>query len=142
MKRNAAALAALSVVYLVCATSTSRAAPYYFHKTNVDRSIFAAEFSECTELASGVTAPRYNVYMPDNYSMAASYFFAGLFGSMEQRRMIENVMRTCMADKGYRRIEPPKEIKKELDRLSEQERLDRLFALTAAPEPVGKVLPR
>jgi hypothetical protein len=62
--------------------------------------------------------------------------------SRARRGMIDNVLRTCMADKGYRRIQASKEIGESLEKLSGAERLDRLAALAAADEPQGKVLPR
>ena len=122
--------------------AAAAAAPVYFHKPNVDRETFVAEFTECDELASGVRAPRYNVYSPNIYAMAANSFFAGFFGSREKRHMTDNVLRTCMTDKGYRRVEASGEVRKELNKLSEQDRVDRLFGLAAAPDPAGKVLPR
>jgi len=47
-----------------------------------------------------------------------------------------------MADKGYRRVEVPSALRKELNVLQTEERVDRLFLLAAAPEPAGKVLPQ
>lgn len=118
------------------------AKPFYFHKANVEREAFVAEFSECEELASGVRAPRYHVYSPNIYAAAAGSFFAGFFGSREKRHMMNNVLRTCMADKGYRRVEPSDEARKALGKLDDKERVDHLFSLASSPEPQGKVLPR
>jgi hypothetical protein len=56
--------------------------------------------------------------------------------------MIENVLRTCMADKGYRRVRASKEMVSELRKLPEKERVDRLFVLASAPAAEGEVLPR
>jgi hypothetical protein len=120
----------------------SFAGPFYFHKADVDRELFVAEYAECDELATGVKAPRYQVYSPTIYAAAAGSFFAGFFGSREKRHMMNNVLRTCMADKGYRRVEPTDEIKKQLGKLDDEERVDRLFSLASSPEPEGKVLPR
>jgi hypothetical protein len=47
-----------------------------------------------------------------------------------------------MTDKGYRRVEATKALGKELGRLDDKDRLDRFYALAAAPEPVGEVLPQ
>lgn len=115
---------------------------FYFHKADVEREAFVAEFSECQELATGVRAPQYNVYSPNIYAAAAASFFAGFFGSREERRMMNNVLRTCMADKGYRRVEPSDELRKGLNKLDEKGRVDRLFTLASSPEPQGKILPR
>ena len=116
--------------------------PFYFHKAEVPREAFVADFSECSELATGVQAPSYQVYSPNMYAAAAGSFFAGFFGSREKRHMMNNVLRTCMADKGYRRVEPTEEVEEALERLKEKERVDHLFELAASPEPKGKVLPR
>jgi hypothetical protein len=123
-------------------TTTAVAKPIYFHKAAVEREAFIADISECNELAGGVRMPRYNVYSPNMVSMAAGSFFAGFFGSRERRGIMENVLRTCMTDKGYRRIEASDQTRHELDELKEDARLDRLFILAAAPTPAGTVLPQ
>jgi hypothetical protein len=120
----------------------SLAKPFYFHKADVGRERFVADYAHCQELAGGVRVARQNVYSPNIYAMAAGSFFAGFFASRERRGMIDNVLRTCMADKGYRRVEATDDEWKQLKRLDQKERVDRLFLLAAAPEPAGKVLPR
>ena len=120
----------------------SFAKPFYFHKASVDRETFVADYAHCEELAGGVRVERQAVYSPNIYAMAAGSFFAGFFASRERRGMIDNVLRTCMADKGYRRVEATADEWKQLRRLDQKERVDRLFLLAAAPEPAGKVLPR
>ena len=64
------------------------------------------------------------------------------FEGSARRGMVNNVLRTCMADKGYRRVEAPPGVRKELNGLDQKEWIDRLFLLAASAEPVGKVLPR
>jgi hypothetical protein len=132
----------LTATALCSSAHPASAEPYYFHKPAVERTVFVEDYAECVELAGGVRAPRYNVYSPNMVAMAAGSFFAGFFGSRERRGMVENVLRTCMADKGYRRVEAPRSVKKELDGLPKHERVERLFALAAASVPVGTVLPR
>lgn len=133
----------LGAAFALVAPAPAAAGPVYFHKPNVDRETFARDFSHCSDLARGVEAPPPLVaYSPNLYALAVNSFFNGFFRSREKRQMINNVMRTCMTDKGYRRVEVSKEVKRELDRLPERERVDRLFALTAAPQPEGKVLPQ
>lgn len=127
---------------LAYATAAASAPPVYFHKADVDRETFAADFGECNELTGGVRAPRMTVYSPNMYAMAAGSFFAAFFKGAEQRSMENNVLRTCMADKGYRRVEATGGIRKELKSLKLEARVDRLFALAAAPQAQGKVLPR
>ena len=140
MRRGA--IAALLIGAAAIPLQPAFAKPFYFHKADVEREAFVAEFSECQELATGVRAPRYHVYSPNIYAAAAGSFFAGFFGSREKRHMMSNVLRTCMADKGYRRVEPTDEIRKGLGKLDEKERVDRLFSLASSPKPQGKVLPR
>jgi len=117
--------------------------PIYFHKQDVGREQFASDYAHCEELAGGVNAPPpIALYTPDIYSVAAGSFFNGFFRSREKRHMIENVLRTCMADKGYRRVRASKETVRALNRLPDRERIDRLFELAAAPVAEGEVLPR
>lgn len=127
---------------LVSAGAASAAKPVYFHKASVDREIFVTDYFDCNELAGAVRAPRYDVYSPNMYAMAAASFFAPFFESSARRGMVNNVLRTCMSDKGYRRVEATADVRKELNRLAEKKRVDRLFLLAASPEPLGKVLPR
>lgn len=127
---------------LASATSAAAAEPVYFHKANVSRETFVAEFDECNELAGGVRAPKMAVYSPNMVAMAASSFFAPFFEGSMKRGMTNNVLRTCMMDKGYRRVEVSKPERKTLKALTAEARVDRLFALAAAPDPQGKVLPR
>lgn len=141
MKR-AAACAVLAIGAILPAAAVSAAKPFYYHKTNVDRAAFVAEFAECDELANGVRAPQYYVYSANMYALAANSFFAGFFGSQEKRKMMNNVVRTCMADKGYRRFEASDDIMKELNHLDHDKRVDRLFELAATADPAGKILPQ
>jgi hypothetical protein len=133
----------LGLVALIAAAPAIAADPVYFHKAAVDRDSFAADYARCSELARGVDAPPpIPAYSTDIYSVAANSFFNGFFRSREKRHMIENVLRTCMADKGYRRVRASKQMLRELNRLPDKERIDRLFVLAAAPMPEGEVLPR
>lgn len=133
---------AIALLAIVGTTPASAAPPSYFHRAGVDRETFVADYGACDALASGVRAPRYAVYSANIYAAAAGSFFAGFFGSRERRGMVDNVLRTCMADKGYRRIEATPETRKELNRLDEKARVDRLFQLASAASPTGKMLPR
>lgn len=117
--------------------------PIYFHKPNVDRESFVSDFSHCAELARGVVAPPpIATYSPDVYAMAVNSLFSGFFRSREKRHMVDNVLRTCMADKGYRRVKATNQMMKQLNQLPEKERVDRLFALAAGPVAQGEVLSR
>ena len=134
---------AVALALLAVPASAVAADPVYFHKPGVDRETFAAEFGECSELADGVRAPPPTAtYSPNLYAQAAGAFFDGFFRSGEKRRSIENVLRTCMADKGYRRVKAPGALIKQLRSLPDKERVDRLFALAAENVPAGEILPR
>ncbi len=133
----------IGLVALSAAAPVAASQPIYFHKPDVAREQFAADYAHCEDLAGGVNAPPpIATYTPDIYSVAANSFFNGFFRSREKRHMIENVLRTCMADKGYRRIRASKETVRELKGLPDKERVDRLFVLASAPTAEGEVLPR
>ena len=128
---------------LLLAPVAAAAEPVYFHKPNVERETFEADLSECVELAGGVRAPRHHApYSPNIYAAAAGAFLAGFMASKEQRQMTKNVLRTCMTDKGYRRVEATDSVSDELRKLDKAERAARLFTLAAAPEPAGRMLPQ
>lgn len=136
-------MVAFGLAALFAAAPAMAGQPIYFHKPNVDRESFVSDFSHCDELARGVVAPPpIAIYSPDVYAMAVTSLFSGFFRSREKRHMIDNVLRTCMADKGYRRVKATDQIMKQLNRLPERERVDRLFALAASPVPQGEVLSR
>ena len=128
---------------LLLAATAAAAEPVYFHKPEVAREAFEADLSECVELAGGVRVQRQNVpYTPNIYAAAAGAFLAGFMASKERRHMTKNVLRTCMTDKGYRRVEATDAVSDELKRLDKAERAERLFGLASAPEPAGRVLPQ
>lgn len=128
---------------LLLAPCAALAEPVYFHKPNVDREAFEADLSECVELAGGVRVQRQTLpYSPNIYAAAAGAFLAGFMASKEQRHMTKNVLRTCMTDKGYRRVEAADAVSDELKKLDKAERAARLFTLAASAEPAGRVLPQ
>ena len=128
---------------LLLAPAAAFAEPVYFHTPNVEREAFEADLSECVELAGGVRAPRqYAPYSPNVYAAAAGAFLAAFMASKQQRQMTKNVLRTCMTDKGYRRVEATDAVSDELRKLDKAERAARLFTRAASPEPVGRVLPQ
>jgi hypothetical protein len=133
----------LAASALLLSSTSALAKAIYFHKQAVGRAAFVADISECNELAGGVRTPQqYRPYSSNLATVAASSFFAGFFGAREKRSIIENVLRTCMADKGYRRVEAPPDLKRKLDQLDEHERLEQLFGLASSATPVGTLLPR
>lgn len=129
-------------VMLAVSAPAFGAEPVYFHKAGVERETFVADLTECNELAGGVQVERMHVYSPNAVSMATAAFLAPIFEGSMRRGMTNNVLRTCMADKGYRRVEVSDEEEKSLKKLRIEARVERLFTLATAPEPEGKVLPR
>lgn len=141
MSRNfrwwSAALAGLAMP-----AAAGGAEPVYFHKAGVQRELFVADFDECNELAGGVRVARMNVYSPNAVSMVTASLLAPIFEGSMRRGLTNNVLRTCMADKGYRRVEVSDAEERALRKLDVGARAERLFTLATAPQPEGKVLPR
>ncbi|HEX8126176.1 MAG TPA: hypothetical protein VF548_11385 [Allosphingosinicella sp.] len=139
MRRAGIAIAAA----LALAPVAAAAEPVYFHKPDVERGSFEADLSECVELAGGVRRPvPYVPYSPNIYAAAAGAFLAGFMASKEQRHMVKNVLRTCMTEKGYRRVKASDSVSDELRKLGKAQRAERLYALAASAEPTGEVLPQ
>lgn len=132
---------AATATALACA-SPAAAEPVYFHKAGVAREAFEADFTECIGLARGIRVQRQNYYSPNLYASAVGGFLSGFMAAKERRHMTDNVLRTCMADKGYRRVEATDAVADGMKKLDDKARAERLFALAAAPEPEGKVLPQ
>lgn len=138
MQKVGLSIAALAV----CAATPVVGRPVFFNKPNVDRATFARDYAECEALAGGVQVQTNVPYSSNLYTLAAGSFFAGFFGAQQKRAMTDNVLRTCMADKDYRRVEPSDATQKQLRRMNGTQRVDQLFILAAAISPDGKVLPR
>lgn len=133
----------IAAVVLLAIPGAAAAAPIYFHKPSVAREAFQGNLSECVALAGGVgrVLPQ-TVYSPNIYAAAAGAFLAGFMAAKERRHMIDNVLRTCMTDKGYRRVEASQAATASIKKLDQKAREERLYTLASAPEPDGKVLPR
>ncbi|MBB6125166.1 hypothetical protein [Sphingobium subterraneum] len=137
------------LLLLVCAAAVGPAhaeEPYYFHKTGVNREHYMDDVNDCAELAGGVRVPHYQVYAyggtPANNAIAAGVgsFFSALAEGALRRRMVSRIERTCMADKGYERRSIDKVSHAEIRKLDGQAKIDRMFALVSAEQPIGKVL--
>lgn len=140
MKR--AGIRLIAAIALV-APAAATAEPVYFHKPQVERAAFEADLAECVQLAGGVEAPAQPyVYSPNLYAVAAGAFLAGFMASKQKRQMVGNVLRTCMTDKGYRRVRASDQVSDELGKLNRKQREERLFTLASAPEPAGRLLPQ
>jgi hypothetical protein len=133
----------LLVAIALVAPAAASAEPVYFHKPEVARDAFEADLSECVQLAGGVQAPdQPYVYSPNLYAVAVTAFLAGFMAAKQKRQMVKNVLRTCMTDKGYRRVKATEAVSDELERLNRKQREERLFTLASAPEPAGTLLPQ
>lgn len=127
---------------LFVGTAASAAKPFYFWQAKVDEAVFLADYGECEELAGGVERQRTTTpYTPNLYAQAAASLFSGFMNARARRDLQESVLRTCMADKGYRRVEVDDATRRELKTLEGDERVARLFALATQDEPSGEVLP-
>jgi hypothetical protein len=133
----------IAAAVLLAIPGAAAAAPIYFHKPSVAREAFQADLSECVGLAGGVgrVLPQ-TVYSPNIYAAAAGAFLAAFMAAKERRHMIDNVLRTCMTDKGYRRVEASQAATASIKKLDQKAREERLYTLASALEPDGKVLPR
>jgi hypothetical protein len=134
--------AGLGAAFALLAPTAAAADPVYFYKANVAREAFEADLAECVNLAGGVRVQRQNIYSPNMYALAAGAFLSGFMASKERRQMVENVLRTCMTDKGYRRVRASGSVTDELKKLNEKQRAERLFTLASAAEPAGRLLPQ
>tara|TARA_B110001454_G_scaffold218899_1_gene248474 strand:+ start:1282 stop:1728 length:447 start_codon:yes stop_codon:yes gene_type:complete len=120
--------------------------PYYFHKTGVSRDRYMDDVNDCAQLAGGARVPHYQVYAygstPANNAIAAGIgsFFSALSEGAMRRRMVSRIERTCMADKGYERRSIDKASHLEIKKLDGEAKIDRMFALVSAEQPIGKVL--
>jgi hypothetical protein len=134
---------AAAAAALFGATAAAAGPRYYFNKPGVAREAYMADILECGELAGGARAKDVFVpYSPNPWAAGAGAFFGALMRGAETRRLRASVERTCMADKGYRRMEVETAIIKEIEKLPDgRARLERLFALAASDKPIGKRVP-
>ena len=132
---------ALTMAVLLLGAPAAAGDPYYFHKLQVGREAYMADVGECAALAGGVRVENQTIYSANAYQQMASAFFAPLFAGAERRRIQGRVERTCMADKGYRRMAVDKPTISAIRKLEGKARLDRLFALASDAAPVGKEMP-
>ena len=126
---------------------------YFFNKQGVSRQDYLADRVVCDQLAGvathkgpDMTAANIQIWQNQNLSVGQAASAAGIASFMlafvaasERRKLVRQVERICLADKGYRRFEMPKSAYGAIEKSSEQvERIDRWFALAAAEKPDGK----
>lgn len=132
-----------AVLALGLVATPAFAEPYYYHQPGIDREQYAKDVAICRDLAGMGEAKRLSVpYSTNIYATMAGAFLGGFLNSREQRRHEQAIERTCMADKSYTRVSIHKKELKRIRKLeSDEARIDALFVLAAAPEPVGEELP-
>ena len=125
---------------------------YYFSKPGVSRDSYVEEVSECSELAGGVSYRRIHsgpVFVTYQNTTAGTVgaglglILGGILASSEARRAArrvhEVVERTCMADKGYRRMKVDKAFLRDVEAIKdERARIDRFFDFASAEHPAGQ----
>ena len=122
------------------ASAAAAAQPIYYNKAEVTRDQYAADYGECDGLAGGVARPHYFVVSPNIAVAAAGSFFAAFLGGAEQRGMMRAVLRTCMADKGYRRIRMSEGSEARVRKLKEQDKDEAMYQLASGLEIEGELL--
>ena len=127
---------------LIASAGSANARPYYFSKPNVEPTVYNNDLAECRELASGVHVATPGVYPPTPAASAAAGFLGGIARSRERRALTENILQTCMTNKGYRRMEATPEEAAVLGHLSPEERNKRLAELAAGAELPGETPPQ
>lgn len=126
---------------------------YFFNKQGVTRQDYLADRIICDQLAGAtthrspdMTAANTQIWQNPNLSVGQAAAAAGIASFMlsfvaasERRRLVRQVERICLADKGYRRFEMRKDAYRVIEKSPEQaERIDRWFALASAEKPDGK----
>jgi hypothetical protein len=126
---------------------------YFFNKQGVTRQDYLADRVTCDNLAGAtthrgpdMTAANNQIWQNPNLSVGQAAAAAGIASFMlafvaasERRRLVRQVERICLADKGYRRFEMRKEAYRAIEKSPEMSvRIDKWFALASADKPDGK----
>jgi hypothetical protein len=129
---------------------------YFFNKPGVTRKDYLSDRLLCDQLAGGSTAVRPDmtaatrqIWQNPNLSTGQAAAAAGITSFMlsfvqaaEQRRMVRQIERICLADKGYRRFEMNKDAYKVIENVEDDAlRIDGWFQLASSVEPLGKEMP-
>lgn len=116
------------------------AQPVYYNKAGVQRERYSSDYDECDQLAGGVARPHTYVYSNNPIAAAAGGFFAAFLDGAQQRSLMRAVLRTCMADKGYRRIKMSETSEAELRQLKDTARDEAMYRLASSPDIEGELL--
>ena len=129
---------------------------YFFNKPGVTRQDYLSDRLHCDQLAGGsttmrpdMTAATRQIWQNPNLSTGQAAAAAGITSFMlsfvqaaERRRMVRQIERICLADKGYRRFEMNKDAYKEIENVEDDAlRIDGWFQLASSVEPLGKEMP-
>ncbi len=141
MKFRKAAIGAVLVWGL--ASTPALAGPYYFHKPGVEREAYVEDVTLCRELSDMGESKRTSTpYTPNLYAVAAASLLSGFMNSRNQRNHEQAIERICMADKGYARVSIDKSEFKKIRKLkNDDDRMEALFTVAAAPDAIGEELP-
>lgn len=129
---------------------------YFFNKPGVTRQDYLSDRLLCDQLAGSSTALRPDmtaatrqIWQNPNLSTGQAAAAAGITSFMlsfvqaaERRRMVRQIERICLADKGYRRFEMNKDAYKVIENVDDDAlRIDGWFQLASSIEPLGKEMP-
>lgn len=140
----------VGVSFLVASSPEVQAREYYyFHKTGIAKEQFSADRAECERLSGGIHrrgsrtiyVPQYNNLSAGQNAAAVAIasLFAGMISGGQDRKTMSIVERTCMADKGYDRYRVDRTVVQNIEKLpTQEERLERHFAMAATSDPVGE----
>ncbi len=128
---------------------------YFFNKPGVNREAYLSDRLTCDELAGGGARrdpdmALINTQIWQNQSLTTGQaaaaagiasFFLGFVAASERRRLVRQIERICLADKGYRRFALNKMAFRAVEKVKDNAtRIDGWFTLASAPRPDGKEL--
>lgn len=132
----------LAAVVVAIASPLAAAQPVYYNKAGVAQERYAEDYGECSALAGGVARPHTYVYSNNPIAAAAGGFFAALLDGAEQRNLMRAVLRTCMADKGYRRIRMSEASEARIRDLKGADKEAAIYRMASADTIEGELLPQ
>lgn len=150
------------IFYVSVGTALMLAAPvaardyYFFNKPGVSRQDYLADRLLCDQLAGNskvqspdMTAANTQIWQNPGLSTGQAAAAAGITSFLlsfvqaaERRRMVRQIERICLADKGYRRFEMDKQAFQQIEKIEDAAlRIDSWFQLASAAQPAGKEMP-
>ncbi len=129
---------------------------YFFNKPGVTRQDYLAHRQRCDQLSGGstrqgpdMTAANAQIWQNPNLSTGQAAAAAGITSfilsfvqAAEQRRMVRQIERICLADMGYRRFEMDKKGFQAIENIKDESaRIDSWFHLASSVQSAGKEMP-